>query len=192
MAHMLSHTDLRKGTKVEIDGQPYLIVESDFVKPGKGQAFTRARVKNYLTGRVIERTVKSNESLPKADVEGKTCQYMYADGEHFHFMDGATYDQFQFDAEALGDSVNWLVPNAEYNVMFWSGRPISVEAPNFVELEITECEPGVRGDTATGTMKPATMSTGAIVHVPLFVNQNDWIRIDTRTGTYVERVKAPT
>ena len=186
---VLSHTDLRKGVKVEIDGQPYLIIDSDFVKPGKGQAFTRCRVRNYLNGNTIERTIKSNEKLDKADIEANTCQYLYNDGEFFHFMDVATYDQFRFTEENLGDSVKWLAENLEYNVLFWNGRPLSVEPPNHVELEITECDPGVAGNTAQGATKPATLSSGAVVNVPLFVNEGDWIRVDTRTGDYTERVK---
>lgn len=186
---MLSHTDLRKGVKIEIDGQPFLIIDSDFVKPGKGQAFTRVRIRNYLNGNTIERTIKSNEKTQKADIEGKTCQYLYSDGEFFHFMDGETYDQFQFTEEALGDTVKWLVENLNYDVLFWGGKPLSVDAPNHVELEITQCDPGVRGDTAQGATKPATLSTGAVVNVPLFVEEGDWIKVDTRSGSYIERVK---
>jgi len=185
----LSHTDLRKGVKVEIDGQPFLIIDSDFVKPGKGQAFTRMRIRSYITGNTIERTVKSNERTDRADIEEKTCQYLYADGEFFHFMDGEAYEQFQFTADNLGDTVNWLVENLNYAVLFWRGKPLSVDAPNHVELEITQCDPGVRGDTATGSTKPATLSTGAVVNVPLFVDQGDWIRVDTRSFEYLERVK---
>lgn len=186
---MLSHTDLRKGVKIELDGQPYLIVGSDFVKPGKGQAFTRVRIRNYLNGNTIERTVKSNEKTPKADIEEKTCQYLYSDGEFFHFMDGVTYDQFQFTEDALGDTIKWLVENENYSILFWKGRALSAEAPNKVDLLIAQCDPGVRGDTAQGATKPATLSTGAIVNVPLFVDEGEWIRVDTRTGDYLERVK---
>ncbi len=185
----LSHTDLRKGVKVEIDGQPYLIVSSDFVKPGKGQAFTRIRIRSYINGNTIERTIKSNEKTDAADIDSRTCQYLYSDGEFFHFMDGTTYEQFQFTEANLGDTVKWLVDNLEYDVLFWRGKALSVDAPNHVELEITQCDPGVRGDTAQGATKPATLSTGAIVNVPLFVDEGDWIKVDTRTSDYVERVK---
>lgn len=186
---MLSHVELRKGVKVEIDEQPYLIIDADFVKPGKGSAFTRVRIRNFLSGNTIERTFKSADKVKKADVEQKTCQYLYNDGEFFHFMDNSTYDQIQLTAEALGGAAQWMEENMECEMLFWREKPLSVDPPNFVELEITYCEPGVKGDTAQGGTKPATLSTGAIVNVPLFVNQNEWIKIDTRTGSYVERVK---
>ena len=186
---LLSHTDLRKGTKIELDGQPYVIIASDFVKPGKGQAFTRCRIRNYLNGNTIERTVKSNEKTVRADIEERECQYLYSDGEYFHFMDGTTFDQFQFTEDSLGDTVKWLVENESYIILFWSGKAISAEAPNKVDLLITECDPGVKGDTAQGATKPATLSTGAIINVPLFVEVDEWIRVDTRTGDYLERVK---
>jgi len=186
---VLQHNDLRKGVKIELDGQPFVIIDSDFVKPGKGQAFTRCRIRNYLNGNTIERTIKSNEKVAKADIESTTCQYLYSDGDFFHFMDGTTFDQFQFTPENVGDTVKWLSENLEYNVLFWNGRPLSVEAPNHVELEITQCDPGVAGNTAQGATKPATLSSGAVVNVPLFVNEGDWIRVDTRTGDYTERVK---
>jgi len=186
---MLSHTELRKGVKLEINGEPGVIVSSDFVKPGKGQAFTRIRVRSFLTGNTLERTVKSNEKMPKADVEERTCQFLYQDSEGYHFMDSVSYDQLALSAEALGDASKWMEENMEARVLMWKGRAISVEPPNFVELEITQCEPGVKGDTAQGTTKPATLSTGATVNVPLFVNEGEWVRIDTRTGDYMERVK---
>jgi elongation factor P len=186
---MLSHTELRKGAKIEINGEPGIIVSSDFVKPGKGQAFTRIRVRSFLTGNTLERTVKSNEKTPKADVDERTCQFLYRDGDDYHFMDSSSYDQITLNTAALGDSAKWMEENMEARVLMWKGRAISVELPNFVELEVTACEPGVKGDTAQGTTKPATLSTGAAVNVPLFVNEGEWIRIDTRTGEYMERVK---
>ena len=186
---MLSHTELRKGVKVTIDDIPYQIIGSDFVKPGKGQAFTRIKIRSYLTGNTIERTIKSNEKTAKADVEELTCQFLYSDGEHFHFMDATSFDQIQMTAVALGDSAKWMQENMECRVLVWKGNPISAEPPNFVELEITQCDPGVKGDTAQGGSKPAIVSTSATVHVPLFVNEGDWIKIDTRTGDYIERVK---
>ncbi len=186
---MLSHTELRKGVKVLIDDHPYQIVGSDFVKPGKGQAFTRIRIRSYLTGNTIERTIKSNEKTAKADIEERACQFLYSDGTDFHFMDSASYEQIAMSAEALGDSAKWMQENMECRVLTWKGNPISAEPPNFVELEITQCDPGVKGDTAQGGSKPATLSTGAVVNVPLFVNEGEWIKIDTRTGDYIERVK---
>lgn len=185
----LSHNQLRKGVKIEIDNQPYLIVDADFIKPGKGTAFTRVKVKNYLTGNTVERTYKASDKATAADVEARSCQYLYTDGDSFHFMDTGNYEQFGIRAEALGDTADWLVENLDVEVVVWKGSPINVEVPNFIEAEITECEPGVKGDTAQGGSKPATLSTGATVNVPLFIEENQWIRVDTRTGKYVERVK---
>jgi elongation factor P len=186
---VLSHVDLRKGVKVDIDNHPYVIIDSDFVKPGKGQAFTRMRIRSYLTGNTIERTIKSNEKIPKADIEEKSCQFLYSDGSYWHFMDMSSYEQIQITGEVLGTSTKWMQENMECSVLVWKGNPLSAEPPNFVELEITQCDPGVKGDTAQGGSKPATLSTGAVVNVPLFVNEGEWIKIDTRTGDYVERVK---
>ncbi|HCP46650.1 MAG TPA: elongation factor P [Deltaproteobacteria bacterium] len=186
---MLSHTELRKGVKVEINGEPGIIVSSDFVKPGKGQAFTRIKVRSFLTGNTLERTVKSNEKMEKADVEERNCQFLYSDGEFYHFMDSTSYEQLQLPTDALGNAIKWMTENLECRMLSWRGKAISVEAPNFVEMEITACEPGVKGDTAQGATKPATLSTGASVNVPLFINEGEWIRIDTRTGDYMERVK---
>lgn len=186
---MVSSNDFRKGVKVLIDGAPYTIIEAQFVKPGKGNAFTRTRFKHLIDGRVIEQNVRSGVSYPKADTEESQMEYLYKEGDNFVFMNTATYDQTTMTADNLGDAADFLVQNATCNVMFWNGTPISVELPNFVELEITYCEPGIRGDTAQGTTKPATLSTGAIVQVPLFVDQGETIRVDTRTGTYMDRVK---
>lgn len=186
---LLSHTDLRKGTKVIIDNQPWLIVDSDFVKPGKGSAFTRCRVKNFFSGSVIERTFKSHDKVERADVEGRYCQYLYGDGESYHFMDGTTYDQVAVPSDTVGDAAKWLVENMSCLVQFWGEKPITVEPPNSVELEIVECDPGVRGDTAQGGGKKAKLSTGAVVDVPLFVSQGEWVKVDTRSGEYIERVK---
>ncbi len=186
---MLGHTELRKGVKITIGDHPYQIIDADFVKPGKGQAFTRIRIRSYLTGNTIERTVKSNEKTHKADVEELSCQFLYSDGSYYHFMDTATYEQIQMTPEALGSSANWMAENMECRVLVFRGSPMSAEPPNFVELEITQCDPGVKGDTAQGGSKPATLSTGAVVNVPLFVNEGEWIKIDTRTGDYIERVK---
>ena len=185
----LSSNELRKGVKIEIDGQPYVIVDADFIKPGKGTAFARVKVRNYLTGNTVERTFKASEKVPAADIEARDCQYLYSDGESFHFMDAGNYEQFAIRVESLGDTANYLVENLDTTVLVWKGNPITVDVPNFVEIEITECAPGVKGDTAQGGTKPATLSTGAIVHVPLFILEGQWIKVDTRTGKYVERVK---
>jgi elongation factor P len=186
---MLSHVDLRKGVKVEIDGQPYVIIDADFVKPGKGSAFTRVRIRNYLNGNTIERTFKAADKVHPADVEQKSCQYLYNEGDDFHFMDNETYDQIMIPKENLGDSWKWMSENMETQVLFWGGRAISCELPKTVVLEIAQCDPGERGNTAQGASKPATMSTGATVNVPLFINEGDHIRVDTSSGKYTERVK---
>ncbi|MEQ1566568.1 MAG: elongation factor P [Myxococcota bacterium] len=186
---MYQITELSKGLKVELDGQPFVIVDFQFVKPGKGQAFTRTRLKNLITGSSLERTFKINETLAEADVHQSTMQYLYQDGEGFHFMNLESYEQIALQQDVVGDGKNWLVEEMKVDVLFYNDRPINIDLPYFVELEITYCEPGIRGNTATGTTKPATMSTGATVRVPLFIEQGEWIKIDTRTAEYVERVK---
>ena len=186
---MLSHVDLRKGVKIMIDEQPYLIIGADFVKPGKGSAFTRCKIRSFLNGNTIERTFKAADKVPSADVEQKSCQFLYADGDDFHFMDSTSFEQIMIPRANLEDTWQWMAENMEALVLFWRGRAISCEVPNYVVLEITETEPGVKGDTAQGATKPATLSTGATVNVPLFVNEGESVRIDTRTGKYTERVK---
>jgi len=185
---MYQTSDIRKGLKIEMDGAPWIVVEFQFVKPGKGQAFTRTKLKNLLTGNVVDRTYKTGETLEPADVEEKVMQYLYTDGELFHFMDTSDFSQVGIPEDNLGDATNWLIEEMEVTVLFYKSRPVSLDVPNFVELEITYCEPGVRGNTATGATKPATLSTGAIVNVPLFVEQGTVIKVDTRTGEYVGRV----
>jgi elongation factor P len=184
---MYTVADFRTGLKIEWEGEPYVVVEFQHVKPGKGNAFTRTKIKNLLTGRVLEPTLKSGEKLAPADVGEKEMQYLYRDGDHYTFMDPENYEQVLIDTEALGETVKWLQENLKCTVLFWNGRPISVSPPNFVVQRIIECEPGVRGDTATNATKQAKVETGATVNVPLFVNNGDLIRIDTRSGTYVER-----
>lgn len=186
---MYQFSDIRKGLKVEIDGAPWVVTEAQFVKPGKGQAFNRTRLRNLITGATLERTYKINESLAPADVNTATMQYMYSDGDGFHFMNLETFDQIALAREAVGDAANWLVEQMEVEVLFFKERAVNIDLPYFVELEITYCEPGIKGNTATGTTKSATLSTGATVQVPLFVEQGEWIKIDTRTAEYVERVK---
>jgi elongation factor P len=179
----------KSGLKLIIDGDPYSIVENEIVKPGKGQAFNRIKIKNLKTGRVIERTYKSGETVEAADVMDVDLEYLYTDGEYWHFMDPKTFEQIQAGATAMEEAKQWLKGQEVCEVTLWNGEPLTVTAPNFVELEITETDPGLRGDTASGGSKPATLETGAVVRVPLFVDQNEVIKVDTRTGEYVSRVK---
>lgn len=181
--------DVRNGLKILIDGEPYTILECDFIKPGKGQAFTRIKIRNLRNGRVTERTLKATDTVEGADVVDTDMQYLYFDGEYYHFMHPETYEQYQADRTAMGDAAQWLKGEEMCIVTLWNGQPLTVTPPNFVELAIVETDPGVRGDTASGGGKPAKLETGAVVRVPLFVNQGEVIRIDTRTGEYVARVK---
>ena len=182
-------SEFKSGLKIILDGDPYNIVENEFVKPGKGQAFNRVRVKNLKTGRVVEKTFKSGESVEAADVFEQEMQYLYADAEFWYFMDQDSFEQLPADAAAVGDCVKWLKEEDLCQVTLWNGSPLQVEVPNFVELLITETDPGVRGDTSGGGTKPATLQTGAVIKVPLFVNQEELVKVDTRSGEYVSRVK---
>ncbi|HID48165.1 MAG TPA: elongation factor P [Chromatiales bacterium] len=184
-----STNEFRSGLKIMIDGDPCSIIENEFVKPGKGQAFNRVRIRNLRTGRVLEKTFKSGESVEAADVLDTEMQYLYTDGEAWHFMDPETYEQVAADATAIGDAARWLKEQDTVTVTLWNGVPISVTPPNHVVLTVTETDPGVRGDTSGGGGKPATCDTGAVVRVPLFINEGDLIKVDTRTGEYVSRVK---
>lgn len=186
---MADTSDLRKNFKMVMDGHPYTVVESQFVKPGKGQAFTRTKLKNMITGAVLERTFKSGEKLEKADMEERQMQYLYPENDSFVFMDTGDYSQIYFTRDVLGDTADFLVDGMMVDVLFWGERPIGVTPPTFVELEVIETEPGFKGDTTSNIQKPAILSTGKQVSVPLFVNQGDMLKIDTRTGDYVERVK---
>ena len=181
--------EFRSGLKILLDGDPYTIVENEFVKPGKGQAFNRVRVRNLKTGRVVDKTFKSGESVDAADVVELNMQFLYSDGDMWHFMEPESFDQFAAPAPAVADARNWLKEEDVCNVTLWNNVPLLVEPPNFVELKITETDPGVRGDTAQGGVKPATLETGAVVKVPLFVEEGEVIRVDTRSGEYVSRVK---
>ena len=181
--------EFRAGLKIMLDGDPYNIVENEFVKPGKGQAFNRARVRNLKTGRTIERTFRSGDSVEAADVYETDVQYLYNDGEFWHFMNPESYEQYSCSGDALGDGAKWLKEQAVCQLMLHNGEPISVTPPNFVELRIVETDPGVRGDTSGGGGKPATLETGAVVRVPLFVNVDEVIKVDTRSGEYAARVK---
>lgn len=184
-----STNEFKSGLKIMLDGDPYTIVENEFVKPGKGQAFNRVRVRNLKTGRTVEKTFKSGDSVEAADVMDTDLQYLYNDGEFWHFMDESTFEQIAADKAAVGDQAVWLKEQDKCVVTLWNGVPLSVTPPNFVELTITETDPGVRGDTATGGTKPAYMETGAVVKVPLFIEQGEVIKCDTRSGEYVSRVK---
>ncbi|MEM7016588.1 MAG: elongation factor P [Pseudomonadota bacterium] len=182
-----STNEFKSGLKLIIDGDPYNIVENEFVKPGKGQAFNRVKIRNLRNGRVLERTYKSGESVEAADVMEVEMQFLYNDGEFWHFMVQETFEQHAADENAVGDVAKWLQGQEECLVTLWNNEPISVTAPNFVILQITDTEPGIRGDTSGGGSKSATLETGATVRVPLFLNVDDTIKIDTRTGEYVGR-----
>jgi len=184
-----STSEFKGGLKIMLDGDPCSIIENEFVKPGKVQAFNRVKIRNLKTGRVIERTFKSGESVEAADVMEMDLQYLYSDGEFWHFMHPDTFEQVSADAAAVGDSVKWLNDQDMCTVTLWNGAPIIVEVPNFVNLAITETDPGLKGDTSGGGGKPATLETGAVVRVPLFVQTGELIKVDTRSGEYVSRAK---
>ncbi|ADC62683.1 MULTISPECIES: elongation factor P [Allochromatium] len=184
-----STNEFKGGLKIMLDGDPYSIVENEFVKPGKGQAFNRVRIRNLKTGRVIEKTFKSGDTVEAADVHDTDMQYLYNDGEEWHFMHQESFEQMTATAAAVGEAAKWIKENDICKVTLWNGAPLSVEPPNFVVLKITETDPGVRGDTSGGGGKPATLETGAVVRVPLFVQTDELIKVDTRTGEYVSRVK---
>lgn len=184
-----STNEFRSGLKILMDGDPCVIVENEFVKPGKGQAFNRVKIRNLKTGRVVDRTFKSGESVEAADVVEQEMQYLYNDGEFWHFMLPDTFEQFAAGKDAVGDAGQWLKEQDTCVVTLWNGVPLHVDPPNFVELKIVETDPGVRGDTAQGGQKPAKLETGAVVRVPLFVEEGEVIRVDTRSGEYVSRVK---
>lgn len=182
-------SEIRGGMKVIIDNDPCAIVDNEFVKPGKGQAFNRIKYRNLKTGRVVERTYKSGDTIEAADIVEIDAQYLYNDGHEWHFMCGQSFDQFIMNSEAVGDTKLWLKEQAECILMLWNNVPLAVTPPNFVILQITETDPGVRGDTSGGGGKPAKLETGAVVRVPLFVQEGEFVKVDTRTGSYVSRAK---
>jgi elongation factor P len=184
-----STSEFKAGLKVMLDNDPCAIIENEFVKPGKGQAFNRVKIRNLKTGRVIERTFKSGESLEGADVVDVDMQYLYSDGEYRHFMKPDTFEQYQADEKTVGEAGKWLKDQDSCTVTLWNDAPLAVTPANFVELAIIETDPGVRGDTSGGGGKPAKLDTGAVVRVPLFVQQGELIKVDTRTGEYISRVK---
>jgi elongation factor P len=184
-----STTEFRNGLKIEIDGEPYVIVEFQHVKPGKGGAFVRTKFKSLKSGNVTDKTFRAGEKVNVPDLEEKTMQYLYGADKDRVFMDTSSYEQVSLNEKQLGDSINYLKENMEIKVLYHKGMPINIEVPMFVELAIAKTDPGVRGDTASGGSKPATLETGAVVKVPLYMNEGDLVKIDTRTGTFIERVK---
>ncbi len=182
-----STNQFKNGLKIILDNDPCSITENIVVKPGKGQAFNRVKMKNLKTGRVLERTFKSTESVEAADVDEMNVEYLYNDGEYWHFMEPTSFEQYAADVVAVGDTANWIKGQEVCVMTLWNGSPISIAAPNFVELAVAQTDPGLKGDTAQGTTKPATLETGSEVKVPLFINEGDILKIDTRTGEYVSR-----
>lgn len=185
-----STNEFRSGLKLMLDGDPCSILENEFVKPGKGQAFNRVKLRNLKTGRVLEKTFKSGDTLEGADVMDTDMEYLYNDGEFYHFMEPESFEQHQADAAAVGDAKLWLKEQDRCVVTLYNGAPLAVTPANHVELEIVETDPGLKGDTANGGSKPATLVTGAVVKVPLFIDQGEVIRVDTRSGEYIGRVKS--
>ncbi len=186
---MYSTAEFKKGLKIELDGAPYVIADFQHVKPGKGGAFVRTKLKNLLTGRVLDQTFRSGERVKKPDLMEKEMQYLYREGDDYCMMDNETYEQIMIRGEQVGDARLFLTENMNLKVLFFNKQPVAVDLPNFVELTVAQTEPGFRGDTATGGTKPATLESGAVIQVPLFINEGDRLKVDTRTGTYIERLK---
>jgi elongation factor P len=186
---MYSTAEFKKGLKIEIDGQPYVIVDFLHVKPGKGGAFVRTKIKNLMTGKVLDQTFRSGEKVKRPDLSERDMQFLYREGDDFYLMDNETYEQIALSAEQLGDAVLFLTENLNVKVLFFNQQPVTAELPTFVELTVAQSEPGLKGDTASGASKPATLESGAVIQVPLFINEGDRVRVDTRTGTYMERAK---
>lgn len=184
---MISVNDFKTGVTVELDGAAYQVVDFQHVKPGKGAAFVRAKLKNVQTGATVEKTFRGGEKISKAHVDRREMQYLYNDGQDYICMDNENYEQISISKSQIGDGVKWLLENMNIQVLVFNGNIIGLELPNFVELQVTETEPGIKGDTATGATKNATLETGAVVQVPLFIEEGDRLRIDTRTGQYMER-----
>lgn len=189
LVSIIDATEIRKGMKILWEGQPCLVTEAQFVKPGKGTAFTRARIRNMMNGRSLEQTYKASERIELCSLDERGMEFLYQSTGEWHFMDNSNFEQLVMSTDAVGEAGNWLTENLPVKILFFNDKPISIDLPNFVELQITECEPAVKGDTKANAQKLATMQTGATVGVPMFVDNGEWIRIDTRTGEYVERVK---
>jgi len=185
---LVSTNDFRTGLTIDLDGEAYQVIDFQHVKPGKGSPFVRSKLKNLRTGAVIEKTFNAGEKIPRARVERREVQYLYNDGGTYYFMDMENYDQLPLTREQLGDAVNFLKENMTLHIVMYQGKSIGVDLPNYVELKVIETAPGIRGDTATGGSKPATLETGYVVQVPLFVNTGDVLQVDTRTGLYLKRV----
>lgn len=185
---MISAGEFRNGVTFEFEGNVYQVVEFQHVKPGKGAAFVRTKLKNVISGAVVEKTFRPTEKMPKAHIERKNMAYSYNDGDLFYFMDNETFDMMPLSKEQLGDALKFVTENMNVTILSYKGSVFGVEPPTFVELKVTDTEPGFKGDTSTGATKPATLETGATINVPLFVDQDDTIRVDTRTGEYMERV----
>jgi elongation factor P len=186
---MYTAADLRKGLKVTIDNEPYIVVAFDFTKPGKGQSLYRTKLKNMITGLTIDRTYREGDTFEPASMEERVMQYLYKEGEHYHFMDNQTYEQMIIDEEALGDAKNFVIENMNVEVLLFRDRPIGVDLPNFVNLRVIKTDPWVKGDTSKADYKPATVETGYVLKVPPFIMEGELITIDTRTGEYSTRVK---
>lgn len=185
---MYSTAEFRRGLKIEIDGKPFIIVDFQHVKPGKGGAFVRTKLKNLETGAVLEKTFRSGEKVEKPSLEEKEMQYLYRDDDGFHFMDTETYEQVFLAHDQVGDSAKFLIDELVLTVLYHDNQPISIELPTFVEMPVVKTDPGVKGDTATGGTKPITLSSGLVVQAPLFIDEGDVVKIDTRSGDYIERV----
>ncbi|MBJ21417.1 MAG: elongation factor P [bacterium] len=181
-------SQFRNGLKIELDGQPFTITYFQHVKPGKGGAFVRTKVKNLLNGRTIDRTFRSGEKMSEADIEENTMQYLYHDGENLVFMDQTTFDQIPISPDVVGDQFELMLENMNVDILFWKGNPVNVQLPNYIEAKVTQSDPGVKGDTSSGATKPATLECGATINVPLFIKEGDVLRVDTRTREYAERV----
>jgi len=186
---MYATADFRKGLKIELDGIPYIIVDFQHVKPGKGGAFVRTKIKNLITGRVLDQTFRSGEKVKQPDLVEREMQFLYREGDRYCLMDNETFDQLLLTEEQVGEARLYLTENMNVNILFFNQQPVAVEGPTFVELEVAQTEPGVRGDTAAAGTKPAVLESGAPIQVPLFINVGDRVKVDTRTGSYIERVK---
>ncbi len=189
MGTTLTAGELRKGLKLEIDGEPYLIVDFEFSKPGKGQALYRCRLRNMITGSQFDRTYRSGDKFNSADLEEQDMQFLYEQGSSYHFMNTSSYEQFELSVDQVGDARNYLTENLVVSMLLFQERPIGINLPNFVELKVVRADPWVKGDTAAGATKPVTLETGYVVQVPLFIEEGEVLKLDTRSGAYVERVK---